>query len=104
MRFYISGKISGTTDYKERFAETEERIKTEMKAFSPEIVNPVKLCEEKGVKNWCDCMRVCIAALCSCDAVFLQKGFTESKGAMLEFNIATELDLLIFFEQQNYFV
>lgn len=39
MRIYISGPITGTTDYKERFAVAEEKLK----ANGYEVVNPAKL-------------------------------------------------------------
>ena len=40
-RIYISGPITGTTDYKQRFEETEKKLKETFP--DADIVNPVKI-------------------------------------------------------------
>ena len=57
MRIYISGKITGTTDYKEKFEKAAEQIAA--KGHIP--INPVDI--DKVVKDeltWSECMQIAV--------------------------------------------
>lgn len=99
MRIYISGPISGTADYKERFrqAKTEiaEMVKTSM--FDWTIINPVEFCEQID-GTWADYMDVCLAALRLCDAIYILRGWEKSKGATIEKLYAEEAGFKIFYQ------
>lgn len=81
MRIYISGPITGTTDYKERFAAAEEKLE----ANGYEVVNPVKLAEAlPGTLTHREHMKIDLAALVVCDAIYMLKGWRDSNGAKAE--------------------
>lgn len=99
-KIYLSGPITGVSDYREKFAKAE-------KAFADkyEVVNPVAIGEvlqrlrrELGAPEpeWKDYMKPCIQALVGCDAIVLLDGWKNSKGARLEKFIAEELMMYVF--------
>ena len=94
MKVYISGKITGTTDYKERFARAEEILKSQ----GHEAVNLCCIDDGGEAKPWEWYMRRCIPLLTECDGIYLLKGWDASKGARLEWLIACDLDMAIFTE------
>ena len=94
MKTYISGAITGTTDYMERFERAEQLLK----AKGREVVNPSKLPHNHD-KTWESYMREDIKALVECEAVYVMKGWRLSKGAILEVNIASALGFKIEFEE-----
>lgn len=96
MTIYISGKITGDPNYKEKFAAAEQEIKdgVEVKA---NIINPAKLPADK--KTWLEYMQRDIKLLMDCDAIFMMKGWRHSKGARLERYIAKALGLVIIYEK-----
>ncbi len=51
-----------------------------------EVVNPVSLCS--GSWSWKKCMKVCLAAMLKCDAVYLLPDWNDSKGAKIELEVA----------------
>lgn len=80
-RVYISGKVTGTSDYLERFAAAERGF-TE-KGF--EVVNPARVCAQlPGTFTHQQYMRVCIAMLRACDLVYMMPGYADSEGAREE--------------------
>lgn len=93
MKTYISGAITGTTDYMERFERAEQLLK----AQGREVVNPTKLPHNHD-KTWESYMREDIKALMDCDAIYLLRRWSPSRGAWIEFKLATELGLKIEFE------
>lgn len=94
-KIYISGAISHL-DLEERraaFAEAE----TLLKAKGFEVFNPFK----NGVsqeEHWRKHMRVDLAALPLCDAIYLLDGWETSKGAKMEFDVASTCGLRIYFQ------
>lgn len=98
---YISGAITGTTDYEERFAKTKNEL--EKKGF--QVCNPVEL--EPLVKlhsknpHWADYMRTCIRFFSVCDSIYMLKGWQDSRGAKLEHHIAQELGMKIYYEDKE---
>ena len=94
MKIYISGKITDTVDYVNRFANAEKYLEKEYP--DAEIVNPVNLSKkvESEIINpsWQDYMKEAICNLLECDAIYLIDGWQNSKGARLEYFIASCLD------------
>ena len=80
MRIYISGAITGTTDYKERFAAAEEKLK----AAGYEVVNPAKVTEVLPPLSWETYMGICVPLLAICDAIYMLNGWRDSRGAKIE--------------------
>ena len=85
MKIYISGKITGTTDYMERFAVVEKRL-TE-KGFS--VINPARVnaCMPLDT-TYEQYMEMCCCMLKQADAIYLMHGWRNSNGACREYSFA----------------
>jgi hypothetical protein len=55
-----------------------------------EVINPLNngLTEKH---SWAEHMKADIKMLMDCDEIYMLKGYTESKGAMIEYNLAQDL-------------
>lgn len=81
MRVYISGKITGTTDYMERFRDVELLLEER----GLDVVNPAKLCASLPTNfTHKEYMKVCLSALDSCDAIYMMVGWESSRGCIEE--------------------
>lgn len=94
MRVYISGKITGTDDYIERFQEAEKRINDLMDV---DVINPAKICSmiPKDAFTHNEYMELCMLLLSKCDYIYLMKGWEESAGANMEYGYAVSADKII---------
>lgn len=92
MRVYISGPITGTNDYLERFAAAEKEL--EEKGY--EVYNPAKVNQNMPkTATWEDYMKVAIAMLSCCDTIYLLTGWGKSRGAIKEYHLAKAADMII---------
>ena len=95
MKIYISGAISNTDGYMERFAKAEKEL-TEQ-GYS--VVNPAKvnaqLPEDTTYEEYMK-MRFCMLDMC--DAIFMLKGWSKSCGANREYGYALAKDMIIMHE------
>lgn len=85
-KIYISGPIEhyDIEERRQAFSTAEEYLQN--KGYR--TFNPMK----NGLppeSHWRQHMRVDIAALCACDAIFLLPNWERSKGCKLEFDVAT---------------
>ena len=97
MRIYISGKITGTEDYIERFAKAEKELTKQ----GYEVINPAKISTCLPKLEHEEYMRIDFALLEICEAAYFLDGWSESKGAREEHIKAFEEDKLILFEEAN---
>ena len=93
MKVYIAGKITGTTDYKSRFAERAFQLKK--LGYTP--VNPVPVIEyyqslENRLLSHDECMKILIPYLDDCEGISLLKGWEDSPGAREEYEYAVTHD------------
>ena len=95
MRVYISGAITGTDDYMERFAKAEKEL-TEQ-GYS--VVNPAKvnaqLPEDTSYEEY---MKMSFCMLDMCDGIYMLKGWKKSWGANREYGYAMAKEKTIFIE------
>ena len=95
MKIYISGPITGTDDYMERFAKAEKEL-TEQ-GYS--VVNPAKvnaqLPEDTTYEEY---MKMCFCMLDLCDSIYMLNGWSKSCGANREYGYAMANDKTIIFE------
>lgn len=101
-KIYLSGKITGKT-YEEAlsdFSQAENKVNSAnlVSPNSVQAINPMTI-EHNHDQSWNSFMKVDLKALLDCDAIYMLKGWHESKGANIEYNLAKSLDLEIFFEQ-----
>ena len=94
-KVYISGRISGIVKDAPELFQTAEDLLT-MKGY--DVVNPMKL-PHKHAQTWEDYMREDIAALCQCNAIYMLKNWSDSRGATIERTIAIQLGLDIIYEE-----
>lgn len=92
-RVYLSGPITGTNDYRERFAFSERKVRTELcyGNVEPETVNPVILGDLIPSANYNEIMRLCFDVLEMCDAIIMLPGWEKSKGCNQEYGFAKAL-------------
>lgn len=95
MKVYISGKISGTKDFKERFAKAKKEVLDGIDKDC-EIFNPADV-EVEGW-SWSDYMKFDLCHLLCSDAIFMLKGWRRSKGARLERRIAKKVGIAVIYQ------
>ena len=95
MKIYISGAITGTDDYMERFAKAEK----ELTAKGWSVVNPAKVNAQlpEGT-SYEEYMKMSFCMLDICDSIYLLKGFEKSCGANREYSYALANDMTIMYE------
>ena len=86
MTVYISGAITGTDDYMERFATAEQRLIS--KGYS--VINPAKICSMLPEINWYEYMTVCVPLLKLCNYIYVIDGISISEGVRTELKIARQ--------------
>lgn len=98
-RIYISGAITGTDDYMERFAEAE----SDLTKAGYEVVNPAKVNAQlpKGT-SYDDYMKMSFCMLETCDYIYMLRGWQNSKGANMELCKAKELKMHIFYQPMDW--
>lgn len=84
-KVYISGPITGTTDYMERFKKAQEYL--EGKGYT--VVNPALINSNLPEDTtWDEYMEISLILVRMCDAIYLLKGWEESKGVEVELRTA----------------
>lgn len=98
MKIYISGPITGTDDYMERFDRAEKML-TEA-GFS--VVNPAKVnAQLPKDTEYGEYMDMSLTMLHMCEAVYFLNNWQNSNGAMIEFEEAYGNKKIILFEGVN---
>lgn len=97
MKIYISGAITGTDNYMERFAKAEKEL-TEL-GYS--VVNPAKvnaqLPEDTGYEEY---MNMSFCMLDMCGNICMLKGWEKSCGANRELGYAIAKKKTVFYEYE----
>ena len=98
-KIYISGPISGVSNYKARFAVAAQEIR----AKGYEAINP---CDLDAILNpqttsWQQFMLADMGLLRACDAVCLIEGWETSRGSRMELREAQRLGMTIYKSPDN---
>ena len=98
---YVSGKITGTSDYVDRFSAVEDKLIAE----GYEVLNPVwtgKWLEhylEPEKPTWVQYMKYAIATMMKADYIYMMSGWEQSNGAWMEHFLARVLHYNIIYEE-----
>lgn len=92
MKIYIAGPITGTFDYRKKFAKAERKLT----AMGHIVLNPSFL--PGGLDDY---MPICKAMLDQSDAVYFLCKSNASIGAKEEYSYARKLSIKILFEEPN---
>ncbi len=92
-RIYIAGPMTGLKylNFPAFFG-----VATAMRGQGYEVINPAEL--NRDELDWHQCLRRDIAALVTCNAIYLLRGWENSRGATLEHHIAERLGLEVIFQ------
>lgn len=102
MKIYISGPVTGTDDYKERFQRAEEELKNKYEYSM--IVNPIKIQEifsKPEDVSHDEYMHISLAVLDKCDCIYMLAGWKKSQGACIEYGYAWAKKMMITFEKEE---
>lgn len=95
MKVYISGAITGTDDFMERFKKAEDRlVKEGMSVVNPARVNAC-LPKDTAYEEY---MKVSLCLLDMCEGIYLLDGWGRSCGANREYGYALAKGKAILFE------
>ena len=70
-RIYISGKVTGTTDYVERFAKAEESLKDMGETYNP-VTHTANI---PAGSPWIEYMKVALAGMFTCNTIYMLRGW-----------------------------
>lgn len=91
-KIYISGPITGTDDYMERFAKAEQKLQAEgYTVFNPAKVN-AGMPEGTTYEEY---MSIAYTLLKMADTIYMLRGWRNSKGAYSEYWVARGLEMAI---------
>lgn len=95
MKVYISGAITNNPNAKSQFDKAKETLLELNKGYEP--ISPMDLPHNHD-KSWKSFMKEHIIELMKCDAIYMMQGWHESKGAVIEKELACALDFKIIHE------
>ena len=91
-RIYISGPITGTDDYTERFARAESELT--MEGYS--VVNPARVnAQLPADTTYEEYMKMFFTMLDMCGCIYMLDGWQKSRGANREYGYAIANDMVI---------
>lgn len=89
-KIYIAGKVTGLPHEEVYFKFSNIQNNLEMVGF--EVANPINIVNNAECK-WLEAMKICIQELLTCDAVYLLPCHNNSKGALIEKQLALNLGI-----------
>ncbi len=95
-KIYISGKISGIEALAPLLFEIAEKL-LQKEGF--ETVNPLTINHNHDL-SWESYMKVDIKEMCSCDSIYLLKNWYNSRGAIIEHDLAKKLKFEMIYEKE----
>lgn len=94
LRIYISGPMTGIKDFNyPEFHRTAKRLRE----AGFDVVSPAELHTDTD-KDWTYYMRGAIAAMMDCQIIYMLIGWSSSRGAKLELDLAEQLGFGVVYE------
>lgn len=95
MKIYISGVITGTDDFMERFSIAQKKLERD----GHEVVNPALVNSNLPKSTtYFEYMAMSFTMLDMCEAIFMSQGWENSTGAIMERHRALKNNLQIIYE------
>lgn len=96
-RVFISGAITGTTDYMERFEKAKKLL--EAADFAP--INPTMISAPliDAEYQWHEYMDITLLLLKQSDAILMLDGWEASRGACVEYSFAQSFGMVVLYEK-----
>ncbi|UZV40248.1 hypothetical protein Acica_43 [Acidovorax phage Acica] len=91
MRIYVAGPMTGLPELN---FPAFHAAAAALRAEGHHVENPAEI-NADPTAQWLDCMRMDIARLVTCDAVYMLPGWQNSRGALVEHTLATGLGLQV---------
>lgn len=97
---FLSGPITGRTDYMSRFAERE----TILRELGYLVVNPARICAQFQPTDmfthdqYCD---ITVGIMKNCNTIYMMRGWEESTGCCRELKEAIKRGMTVEFEDEN---
>jgi|7_EtaG_2_1085326.scaffolds.fasta_scaffold360276_2 hypothetical protein len=99
---YISGPITGSLQAGCCFKKAQEWLSNQ----GHTVLNPMDIPEpQDNLKNedlWVYYMKKALALLVDADSIYMLEGWEKSRGARMEFWIATELNIPVHYAHEDY--
>lgn len=92
---YISGKITGTDDYLQRFERAEKHLNN---MNITDVINPAKVNSCLPELSYGQYIKMSLCMLEMCDIVYMLKNWENSVGAKLEWEFAKANNYKIMYE------
>lgn len=92
---YISGKITGTDDYLQRFERAEKHLNT---MNITDVINPAKVNSYLPELSYNQYIKMSLCMLEMCDTIYMLKNWENSIGAKLEWEFAKANNYKIMYE------
>lgn len=92
---YISGKITGTDDYLQRFERAEKYLNT---MNITDVINPAKVNSYLPELSYSQYIKMSLCMLEMCDTIYMLKNWENSIGAKLEWEFAKANNYKIMYE------
>lgn len=93
---YLSGPITGTSDYIARFARAQTRME-----HNWDVINPAAVIYQLPPLHYETIMKIDLQLLDICDAIYMMAGWRDSHGAWREYQYAKEQKLILLFESEE---
>lgn len=91
-KIYIAGKVSGIpiAECIMKFDAAQKQIEK----MGHQAINPLAVVDNWNME-WLPAMRLCLKALLDCDAIYLIGDWFNSRGAIIELQLAQDLDIQV---------
>lgn len=96
-KVYLSGPVSGTKDYVDRFVKMEILIRRNF--YDLDVVNPVRVMAQMPESDYKQYIKLSLQLLDDCDYICILNGAENSKGAQLEAAYAQCMGIEIIYEE-----